>query len=44
MKKLIDMDERLIKLIQDFANNNFDGNFSEAVRHLCLKSLTNNTK
>lgn len=40
MKKLIDFkDYEFVKKIQNYANKNFDGNFTLAVIDLCKKSL-----
>ena len=39
MKKLIEFSGGLRKQIQDFANENFNGNFHAAVLHLCIKGL-----
>jgi len=39
MKKLIDLPENLIDLIQEFADKNCEGNFSMAVRMILLKGV-----
>ena len=41
MKKLINFKQmQMIRDIQDYANANFDGNFTEAVVNLCRKALS----
>lgn len=40
MKKLINFGKpEFVRKIQDYANSNFDGNFTKAVIALCNKSL-----
>lgn len=39
MDKLISFDSDLAEKIQDYANKNHNGNFRQAVRVLCEKSL-----
>lgn len=40
MKKLINFaSPEFVRKIQDYANRNFDGNFTKAVIHLCNKSI-----
>lgn len=40
MKKLINFGTpEFVRSIQDYANKNFDGNFTKAVISLCSKSL-----
>lgn len=40
MNKLIKLDDNLIDKIQRFANEHFNGNFSEAVRYLLRESMS----
>ena len=40
MDKLINFSPELIEKIQDYANKNFNGNFSKAIRSLCDFALT----
>lgn len=41
MKKLINFGApEFVRKIQDYANKNFDGNFTKAVISLCSKSLS----
>lgn len=40
MDKLINFKPVLAQHIQDYANKNHNGNFSQAVRALCNKSLS----
>lgn len=45
MKKLINFKTlQLIKEIQQFADDNFEGNFSQAVRMLLVKGLSKGVK
>lgn len=39
MKKIIDFKEDMIGEVQSFADLNFEGNFSQSVRHLITKGL-----
>jgi predicted DNA-binding ribbon-helix-helix protein len=41
--RMIKFDDPLIEQVQDFANRQFNGNFSEAVRYSCAK-VTKNEK
>ena len=40
-QRMIRFDDELVLKIQDFANRQFDGNFSEAVRYACAKVARN---
>ena len=43
MKKIIRFTPETIDKIQAYANENFNGNFSMAVRFLCMTAIKNNT-
>ncbi len=43
MKKLIDFRD-LAAAIQEYANRNFNGNFSKAVTHLCKEGVEKDAK
>lgn len=44
MAKLINFDEKLAQQIQDYANKNYNGNFTKAVNELAAKALKTGDK